>query len=251
MGDMSVHGLSVWLTETPVLGMAPIDHLFNRLDGKYPGKFGSMFKTEQQVRNWRDAWAEAFDEVGLTFAEVRVGLSRCRELHPDWPPTDAQFVIACRPGAGLGAEALFHRAVSEMGKRRSRQPQTWPSNVLFWAAAKLGNDLLKMDYKALAGRWAAALAEAESHPDRPIPDVEDSRALPAPSPAMSRQEADKLVKRYGVGVNSGKSRSDWALQIAERPAGVCGYARKLAYDALIDMRIEVPAALADYFRTAA
>lgn len=251
MGDMSVHGLSVWLTETPVLGMAPIDHLFNRLDGKYPGKFGAMFKTEQQVCNWREAWAEAFDDVGITFAEVKAGLGRCRDLHPDWPPTDAQFIAACRPDAGLDIEAQFHRAVSEMGKRRRREPQAWPSNVLFWAAARLGNDLLNLDYRTLKGRWAASLAEAEQRAGDPIPDVEDGRALPPPSPGLSRREAEGLVKHYGVAVNKGKSRSDWALQIAEQPRSVSGYARRLAYEALLDMGVEVPAALAEYFRQAA
>ena len=90
-----------------------IDHLFNRLDGAYPGKWRQNFRNQQAIDNWAESWVEAFEEEGITPQDVKVGLRECRKRF-GWPPSVAEFMQACRPALGVrGLEALVAGAPAE------------------------------------------------------------------------------------------------------------------------------------------
>lgn len=135
-----------------------MDRLFNRMDGSYPHKWRSAFANQQAIQNWRDAWAEAFDEESLNPAEIKAGIVACRKLY-DWPPSLPEFLKACRPS--IDCERAFIEAVEQMRKRASGS-DSWSSPVVYWAAASLGSDLSNSHYGAITKRWAAALDKASA-----------------------------------------------------------------------------------------
>jgi hypothetical protein len=172
----STSRLSAWLDPHPKLdGVALIDHLFNRLDGLYQNRWRAAFANQQAIDNWRIAWAEGFVEEGITLTEVKRGLDECRRRF-DWPPSFAEFMKACRPA--LDYERAFHEAVEQM-RRRETGEDVWSTPAVFWAAIKLGNDLLAHPYASLKSRWQAALDEA----------VEGVRTGKLPASAPKRRDA--------------------------------------------------------------
>lgn len=238
---------NVWFRVIPSLGIDMMTLLFNRLDGAYPNVFRANFKSMEAIANWRETWAEAFDDEGLTPDGIKAGLKQCRRNH-DMPPSLTQFIKACNPEMVLDIEALFHRAVSEMRKRRLREEQNWTSPAVFWAAAKIGDDLFRTDYRDLKGRWAAALDEMRSRTDA-IPDVAAREALPPPLPAMSREESARRISQLGAGkIGSGGAGMKWARDIAANPKAYPLVSQRYAFEALTNMRLDVPEALDALFR---
>lgn len=63
-----------------------MDHLYNRLDGAYPGRWRKDFPDPQSVENWRESWVEAFEEEGITQAEVAVALRKVAPKEHQRPP---------------------------------------------------------------------------------------------------------------------------------------------------------------------
>jgi len=180
---------SAWLTprkwpdaDKPLTMM---DRLFNRMDGSYPHKWRSAFANAQAIQNWREAWAEAFDEEVLTLDEIRAGIVTCRKLY-DWPPSLPEFLKACRPA--IDAERAFIEATEQM-RLRDAGKDCWSSPVVYWAAVSLGQDLRNNHYGAISKRWAAALdwagkrIKSGEFPNQVPPRRE---ALPAPG----RQSVD-------------------------------------------------------------
>ena len=234
-------------------GLALIDHLYNQLDGMYPNLWRANFKNEQAIANWRVAWLEAFVEEGITPQLAAAGIKVCRREH-DMPPSLPKFLRACQGGAATtDPEALFYRAQAEMGNRRARKPQNWPSPPLFWAAVALGDDLLHSDYRSMKGRWTAAM---DANRDRmaDIPDVSPDHALPAPK--LSREEAEVQIAQVHQAAKSmrfpsgnGQRMDNW-LAIADEVArgvykgGTLG--KRYAAEAMKKAGHEVPAALQPY-----
>lgn len=251
---------SQWFRAIPSLGVDLMDLLFNRLDGAYPNVWRANFKTPDSIANWRECWADAFDDEGLTPDDVKAGLKACRRLY-DMPPSLTQFVKACRPGITDDAEAMFHRAVAEMTKRRAGREQDWPSAGLFWAAASVGGDLLSVGkYSEIRGRWVAAL-DAHGRRTDPIP---QTPAGELPAPKLSAAEAAVRLQELGVagaqlgksgGQGSGGVRLEWAEKIGEEVAsgryggGLQGC--RMAAIALRDSRRPVPASLVAFLPEAA
>lgn len=175
--------------------LSMMDRLFNRLDGSYPHKFRSAFANAQAIQNWREAWAEAFDEEGLTLAEVKVGIVTCRKLY-DWPPSLPEFLKACRPS--MDVERAFFEAVEQMHRRESGK-DAWSSTALYWAAVSLGADLRNYPYQSISKRWSAALEmAAKKIKSGELPNEVPARleALPAPGrqSVSAEQAKDNLAR---------------------------------------------------------
>lgn len=244
---------SVWFRSIPALGIDMMTLLFNRLDGAYPNVFRANFKSAEAVANWRETWADAFDDEGLSPVDVKSGLKAIRRLY-DMPPSLSQFLKACRPDMSSSSdpEVLFYRAVAEMTKRRANKPQDWPSCQLFWAAAAIGADLLTHDYRSMSGRWRAAL-DANAQRKDAIPEVSPDRALPAPK--MSAADAADRLREIGATVKTmdmgtgGKLNLKWAYAIADDIASgrrVASLPAQMAADALHENNRPVPGELVPF-----
>ncbi len=89
-----VRNTSIWLQMHPSLGVSIMDYLYSKFDGMYPGKWRSAHPNQTSVQNWRNTWAEAFDEEHITPGQVKAGIDQCRKLF-DWPPSLTEFLKAC------------------------------------------------------------------------------------------------------------------------------------------------------------
>jgi hypothetical protein len=171
---------SFWKTEQEQFdGIEPIDHLFNRMDGIYPGKWRQCFTTNESIKNWRESWADAFVEERLTPVEVRNGIKVCAREH-EWPPSLATFIKSCRPSIDM--QRAFYEACEQMHKRKSGS-DSWSDPVIYWAAVKLGGDIFNYPYQAIKSRWQMAFEKALEEikcgklPNE-VPEIKE--ALPAP-----------------------------------------------------------------------
>ncbi|MCX8018316.1 MAG: replication protein P [Rhodocyclaceae bacterium] len=184
-----------WLEPHPRLdGLALIDHLFNRLDGLYPHRWRSAFPSDQAIANWRIAWAEGLAAAGVTPDEVKRGLFVCANRHP-WPPSLAEFIQACRPP--IDAESAYREAVEQLHLRREGRDR-WSQPAIYWAAARIGNDLIAHPYPAIRKRWEEALSKAlEEQRNGALPEVPPARpTLPAPSQTTpDRERARQWIAR--------------------------------------------------------
>jgi hypothetical protein len=155
--DGSSISVEVWLKKDQAFrNLSPIDYLFKKLSMLYPKRWADQFKTNEELEDWKVCWAEELAERGVTFDEVKRGLARCIEIY-DWPPSFPEFLKACRPS--LDYEATFHEAVEQM-RARSEGKDRWSNPAIYWAAAKLGGDIMNTVYINVKGRWKAALDEA-------------------------------------------------------------------------------------------
>lgn len=210
MDALSIQPPNEWLKPRERLdGMSLMDHLFNRLDGAYVGRWRSMFLSAQSVENWRSAWVEAFVEDGIRPEEIRVGISACRRLY-DWPPSVGEFIKACRPP--MDVELAFREAVEQMALRDQGR-DVWSHPAIFWAASLVGAfDLRNSTWSAIRVRWTRLLQGELAKGEWPeVPARLD--ALPAPGgTAVDPGRVRSLV--VGVGKNAGSR--EWALRVAER-----------------------------------
>ena len=85
---------TIWLQKHPTLGVSLMDHLYSKLDAMYPIRWRSAHPNEISVNNWRDTWAEAFEEENIMPHQIKKGISECRRLY-DWPPSLTEFLQAC------------------------------------------------------------------------------------------------------------------------------------------------------------
>ncbi|MBN3757189.1 hypothetical protein G3N95_29905 [Paraburkholderia sp. Tr-20389] len=198
-----------------------MDHLFNRFDGAYPNRWRAAFASEQAISNWRESWAEAFDEEGLTPQMISDGLKTCRKTY-DWPPSITEFIKACKPQ--INVDAAIYEAIDQM-RARQRGKDKWSHPAIYWAAAKVGEfDIISQSISSLKPRFEAALKAVLAGEVLPVP--ERVPALPAPTAAESTREygaqrleelgATEVLKREPRGPGLG-----WAHRIiAESKAGV-------------------------------
>lgn len=216
----STRPYSQWFEVHPSLGIAFIDHLFNRLDGAYPNKWRANFANQQAIDNWAESWVEAFEEEGITAANVKDGLRECRKRFA-WPPSCAEFIQACKPS--LDPLNAYHEAVAGLEARGKGEAGVWSHPAVYWAASLLRNDLMGQTYAQVKDRWAQAL---KGQMDRTEwADIPPARiALPAPdtSPAakvlaakmIGELGASGVIKKSGDGIDHKR----WAKNIMARLA---------------------------------
>jgi hypothetical protein len=198
MGALSTSA-NTWLEPRRIPGyskeLSLMDHLFNRLDGYYPNRWRAAFADDNAIQNWREAWADAFAEEGLTPDEIRVGIAQCRRMF-DWPPSFPEFIKACRPA--MDYERAFIEAVEQQRLRQTGKDK-WSSPAIYWASTTLGNDIQSHMYSAISKRWAAAVDMAREKIKRgDLPNEVPQRmdALPAPGKTtISKEQADVNIAR--------------------------------------------------------
>lgn len=213
--------LSPWKASRPKLGdISILDHLFNRLDGMYPGKWKANFPGEKSIANWKDECARVFDEEGITLTQIGVGLRACRKLYRDWPPSVPQFIDACKPPVDV--VAAYHEAVVGMEARGKGEVGHWSHPAIFWAAARLSRELMNMPSAQIRERWAATLnAQLALGAWEPIPVARE--ALPAPGESMlSNEDAAAMLAQLGA-LAATRKDSDfdhlrWAKRLLARHA---------------------------------
>lgn len=178
MNDLTTHSPSKSLP-TPW-----VERLFARLSGFYGSKFSDMWGGDPATA--KAVWAEELADYSAE--EIGRGLAACRSR--PWPPTLPEFLLLCRPG--LDYERAFLEAVEQMPRRAEGRDQ-WSSPTVYWAAAKIGNDILSHGYKSIQARWQKAMDEAGEDirmgrlPPHVPPRLE---ALPAPGQTyVSAEEA--------------------------------------------------------------
>lgn len=203
---------SRWLDVHPALGISMMDHLFNRLDGAYPTRWRAAFPSQQAIDNWRESWAESFEEERLTPEDVKAGLKTCRKRY-DWPPSIAEFVKACRPE--INVDAALYEAAQQLRLRREGKDE-WSDPAIYWAAVKVGEfDILNQPHSALVKRFSAALDEVLGQDQ--IPSVPARMvALAAPGKTTASPERVEAEMQKVRATQKPVGNKDWAKAIIER-----------------------------------
>jgi hypothetical protein len=214
----STRPFSQWFDPVPALGIAFIDHLFNRLDGAYPHKWRSNFTNQQAIDNWAESWVEAFEEEGITPNDVKVGLRECRRRFA-WPPSCAEFIQACRPH--VDPMRAYYEAVAGLEARGKGEFGTWSHPAIFWAAWSMRRELREQTFSAVKVRWETALQQQLDKAElAEIP--EPVFELTAPGQSLTTCEKAKAL----IGTLVGKvinreppaDRLGWARRVLERAA---------------------------------
>ena len=208
---------SIWFDVHPALGISMMDHLYNRLDGAYPGRWRKNFPDVQSIENWAECWAEAFEDDGITPEEVKAALRQMRKRFA-WPPSIAEFISIARPQ--VDPDAAYHEAVAGLLARRTGRMGEWSHRGIYWAAQALQHDLLTMGQAQIKTRWNTVLvAQLERKVLEEIPTP--APLLPAPGQTQTEREfargrlaelkAFDIIKQPG-----GKVQLGWAHKIMER-----------------------------------
>jgi hypothetical protein len=213
-------GLTEWtVPRTALDGKSALDHLFNRLDGMYPGNWRKNFTTEQSVENWRAECLRVFAEEGITPAHLVVGLRECRRQYREWPPTVPQLADACNPP--VDAAMAYHEALAGLEARGKGEVGVWSHPAIFWAATGLSRDLASQPGQFMKDRWAAALKSQLARGTwEPVPPPRV--LLPAPGKSQtSPDEAQRMLAKLGASgiTKTANSKIDckaWAKKIIER-----------------------------------
>lgn len=205
---------SPWFDVIPSLGITSIDLLYNRLDGKYPGKWRQQFPDAQSIQNWRESWVEAFEEEKLTFDEARAGLSVCRKLYT-WPPSDGEFIRACRPG--LDPLAAYQEATAGLAARERGDMGTWTSLAIYWAAVGMAYDLKMQTYGQIRDRWQAALAAQMAKGQwEPIKEPEPQLGYTPSAPSADAADITKQMQAAWKREDAAFDHLRWAKRTFER-----------------------------------
>lgn len=209
----STRPFSQWFEPSQALGISLIDHLFNRLDGAYPGKWRKDFPNQQAIDNWAESWVEAFEDEGITPNDVKVGLRECRKRFA-WPPSVAEFMQACRPQ--VDPLRAYYEAVAGVQARVQGEMGTWSHPAIYHAAMPMAAELREQAYSFVKGRWEAALAQqlAKGTWDEiPAPMLQ----LTAPGKSTTDSEKARAAIKQAIG------------QVLHKPANhdPKGWARKL------------------------
>jgi len=208
---------SRWFDVHPKLGISLIDHLWNRLDGAYPGKWRKDFPSQQSIDNWAESWVEAFEDEFVTPADVVEGLKECRRRFA-WPPSVSEFIQACKPY--MDPVMAYHEAVEGLQARGKGELGVWSHPAIFWATTGLSRDLMEQTHGQVKDRWAAALKRQLGRGAwEPIPPAR--LQLPPPERgAKAKEHAEQFMRDIGAeGVgqapDGGDSRA-WARRILAR-----------------------------------
>jgi hypothetical protein len=209
----STRPFSQWFDPMPELGISLIDHLFNRLDGAYPGKWRQNFKNQQAIDNWAESWVEAFEEEGITPLDVKVGLRECRKRFA-WPPSVAEFMQACRPA--LDPLKAYYEAVAGVQARASGETGEWSHPAIYWATVPLGVELREQSYSQVKARWEASLEQQLAKGTwEPIPKAMKALAAPGRS-TTGTEKARQAIKQAADQVIHTFANTDWARKLLAR-----------------------------------
>lgn len=209
------------MPRTALKGISALDHLFNRLDGMYPGTWRKNFTTEQSILNWKAECEEVFAEEGVTLHQVAAGLRECRRLYPAWPPTVPQFANACNPP--IDPVQAYHEALAGLEARAKGEVGVWSHPAIYWAASSLSRSLTMQPVQAMKDRWAAALkAQLALGCWELIPPPRPQIEAPGKS-QTSPEEAKRMLATLGAAgitklANSKVDHKAWAKKIMERHA---------------------------------
>lgn len=173
--------------------LSPIEYLFKRFATLYPKRWSEQFRTNEELEDWKLCWAEEMADRGITFEEVKSGIERCIDLY-NWPPSFPEFLKACRPS--LDYEVAFHEAIDQMKKRNDGKEEKWSNPAIYWAAVKLGNDIMNTIYLNVKMRWKAALDEAINNVQAGIlPREIPVRKISLPPPVRNSQRMSQVAIR--------------------------------------------------------
>lgn len=230
--ERSTSEASVWTEPRTRLSdgkaLTLMDHLFNRLDGLYPGRWRANYPSPEAIKSWNDAWLEAFVEEGLDPAEVRPGIANCRRAYA-WPPSCTEFLRACRPY--LDPEVAYRLAVSGMTDRAKGNIGEWPHPAIYWAAVRIGqHDMLQASWQAVKTRWENTLS-AELARGRWDAVPEPAFSLPAPGATVStNQEGIKHIEAISTEALQTRRRNPraWAQRVLSNPSRYCSFAERAA-----------------------
>lgn len=226
--------IAMWTEQKPS-GPSLMDILFSRLDGMYPGMWANKFADAQAIKNWREAWAEAFFEDGITPDEIRVGLGTLRRAG-GFPPSLPEFLKACRPP--IDYDKSFYEAVQQMGIRRRPKPTVedgeikyifgkdhWSNPAIYWAAVAMGKDL-DGEFHKMRSRWHYELDNVlQSGVVRPVPQNTNLIGEPQYSKNLSPEESKNI--------NSILSQIHSMLE-EDRPTSTLTPAQQAAEDARLE-----------------
>lgn len=179
---------SLWLQKHPALGFDVMQHVYNRLDAKYPGIWGQSFPSAEAIAEWKATWAEAFDEAKLTPADVVAGLKCVSTLYPDYPPKEGQFVKCCRY---IDPFEAYNEALVQLRRRDESGQDVWSRSVIYWAAIRFGTgELRHSSWAKVEARWTRLLNDVMTHgPFDPVPPKRVALPAPSPKPAMVGEDA--------------------------------------------------------------
>jgi hypothetical protein len=200
-----------------------MDHLFNRLDGAYQNRWRAAFSGENAIANWRETWAESFDDERIKPADIATAIKAVTRKY-DWPPSLAEFLKLCRPAPEY--ELLHRDAVKAM------RTGEWDSPLLYWATQKTGGFEMRSEpYKRTEKIWKSAIDDLMA--SGILPDIPPQREpLPAPGQqSISREDAAKRIAELGavVGITSSKA---WAKRIIDNPKNYPAISLEFASEAL-------------------
>ncbi|MFL9994319.1 replication protein P [Paraburkholderia sediminicola] len=195
---------SVWHRPQPKLdGRSLMDHLFAKLSATYPNSWKSHFTSEMAMNDWRETWAEAFDEDRITGEEIKAGLSNLKRMYVDWAPNLPQFLKACRPK--LDPVAALDEAARQM-RMRQECKDVWSHPAIFWAAVEVTeHDMLNRTLADVQPRFTRALNALLSNPESINPVPEAAKRLPPP-PVMPTEEGDATLKNLLAGLAKFKAK---------------------------------------------
>jgi hypothetical protein len=213
-------GLTDWTApRTKLGGKSALDHLFNRLDGMYPGKWRTYFPSEQSIQNWKDECERVFAEEGITLAHLAVGLRECRRQYREWPPSVPQLADACNPP--VDPAMAYHEALVGLEARGKGEVGVWSHPAIFWAATALSRDLASQPGQFMKERWAVALKTQLARGQwEPVPPPRV--LLPAPGKSQtSPEDAQRMLAQLGAAgiTKTAGSKIDckaWAKKIISR-----------------------------------
>lgn len=227
---------SVWTSVNQRLGISPMDHLYNRLDGAYPNIWRANFQTPAAIQNWRETWAEAFADEGVTFDDVKNGIRTCRKMY-DKPPSLTEFLKACRPP--IDHEGTFYIAQALEVDRAAGRKCEWPSRAVYWASSRVGSfDMRSNAWPMMKSRWTkaldAALADDRAGKLQPIPEyVPALQHQTGKMTEAGKAELAKNLKQVGYDPSKPADREDViAMHLRVWKANRFAYARPHAEEAL-------------------
>lgn len=158
-----------------------VERIFGRMAAMYGARFADMWRG-CNLGEVKGTWAHSL--TGYSADEIARGLQACTQH--DWPPTLPEFLRMCRAAPDLEAE--FVKAVEQM-RLRAEGKDSWPNPVFYWAAVRIGGDLLNMPYSAIKRRWKAAIDEVSMGGSlNPVP----PRLEALPAPGGQTLQADRV-----------------------------------------------------------
>jgi hypothetical protein len=161
-----------------------VERIFQRMEDFYGTLWADRYGVFPRDRVMA-TWAEELGD--MTADELRVGIAACRTAK--FPPTLPEFRLMCRPP--LDAAQAYFEAVEQL-ERRKHGEDRWSSPVVYWAAAKIGNDIANHTYEQMRSRWAKALDDARKGiASGELPDAVPARLEALPAPGMATVTAEQ------------------------------------------------------------